>query len=177
MTTIQLANIHDSDVIKAVYMDAFPEKEAVQICILANKLLHEESKPEIFTLIAKAGDETVGAISLSPVKTSTEFEWQGYILAPLGVKTVFQKQGVASMLIDKGVAILTEHAVSMLFVYGDPEFYGKFGFDRKLARQYIPPFKLQFPFGWQALELNQRVEVKLPAKIACVASLMHPSFW
>ena len=44
--------------------------------------------------------------------------------------------------------------VNVVFVYGDPKYYGKFGFSAEVASAYSPPYELQYPFGWQAVALN-----------------------
>ena len=67
--------------------------------------------------------------------------------------------------------------VDILFVYGDPEYYSKFGFSVDAAKCYIPPYKLQYPFGWQAIALNESGTEKSSIKIACVTSLCDPAMW
>ncbi len=43
----------------------------------------------------------------------------------------------------------------MLFVYGNPDYYGKFGFSVDTAQCYIPPYWLEYSFGWQAIALSE----------------------
>ena len=104
-------------------------------------------------------------------------KWSGYILAPLGVKPEYQKHRVGSELIESGIKQLSENGVNVLFVYGDPKYYGKFGFNADTASGYTPPYKLQYPFGWQAITLNEAGFANSNAKISCVASLCDPELW
>jgi predicted N-acetyltransferase YhbS len=67
--------------------------------------------------------------------------------------------------------------VNILFVYGDPEYYRKFCFSADVADRYIPPYKLQYPCGWQAIVLNESNVEKSPNRIACVTSLCDPKLW
>ena len=67
--------------------------------------------------------------------------------------------------------------VDILFVYGDPKYYSKFGFSVGAAERYIPPYKLQYPSGWQGIALNEYSTGESSAKIACVASLCDPALW
>jgi putative acetyltransferase len=98
-------------------------------------------------------------------------------LAPLGVKPDCQKRGIGSKLIEYGTHQLSVMGVSVVFVYGDPKYYGRFGFSAGAAHPYIPPYKLQYPFGWQALVLNACDIEKTPVSITCVTSLNDPKLW
>jgi putative acetyltransferase len=49
-------------------------------------------------------------------------------LAPVGVSPPLQRQGVGSALIRDGLARLKDRAERLVFVLGDPAYYGRFGF-------------------------------------------------
>jgi putative acetyltransferase len=116
-------------------------------------------------------------VAFSPVAIDNSESIQGYILAPLGVKPDHQKCRVGSRLIDSGMQLLSKTGVDVFFVYGDPGYYSKFGFSVDAAECYIPPYKLQYPFGWQAIDLNEREAEKSSIKIACVTALCDPALW
>ncbi len=103
--------------------------------------------------------------------------FRGYILAPLGVKPDYQKRRIGSKLIEYGLQQLSEMGVNVVFVYGDPKYYGRFGFSTDAAQQYTTPYKLQYPFGWQAIVLKEYAIEKWPAAITCVAPLCDPKLW
>lgn len=49
-------------------------------------------------------------------------------LAPVGVVPSLQKKGIGSALIRDGFARLKDRAERLVFVLGDPAYYGRFGF-------------------------------------------------
>lgn len=119
----------------------------------------------------------VGHVAFSPVIIDSDEDSQGYILAPLGVKPDHQKRRIGSTLIESGKQRLSAMGVDILFVYGDPEYYSRFGFSVDAAECYIPPYRLEYPFGWQAMVFGGRSSRKSSVKIACVGSLCDPRLW
>ena len=174
---IRVATSLDRDDIHSVHWSAFAEGEREIVSKLAVNLLSEESTPQTISLVAETEGIVVGHVAFSPVAIDNNEGIQGYILAPLGVKPDHQKCRIGSKLIDSGVQQLSITGVDILFVYGDPEYYSKFGFSVDAAECYIPPYKLQYPFGWQAITLNESGTEKSPIKIACVTSLCDPALW
>jgi putative acetyltransferase len=158
-------------------MSAFAEDERDIVSKLAVNLLAEESTPQTISLVAETEGIVVGHVAFSPVSFDNNEHGQGYILAPLGVKPDYQKCHIGSKLIESGMQQLSRMGVDILFVYGDPEYYGRFGFSVDAAECYIPPYKLQYPFGWQGLALNECSTGKSSIKIACVTSLCDPALW
>ena len=69
------------------------------------------------------------------------------ILAPLAVHPEHQQKKVNSRLIEFGIEKLKEAGINIVFVYGDLEFYGKFGFDADTANDFPAPFDLEYPFS------------------------------
>ena len=174
---IRLATSLDRDDIYNVHWSAFAEGEREMVSKLAVSLLSEESTPQTISLVAETEGVIVGHVAFSPVAIDNNEGIQGYILAPLGVKPDYQKCRVGSKLIDGGMQQLSKTGVDILFVYGDPEYYGKFGFTVSAAECYVPPYELQYPFGWQAIGLNEFSTGKSPGKVACVTSLCDPTLW
>lgn len=177
MTRIREAMNLDRENIREVYLRAFSEAEKQIVSTLAVNLLSEETSPETIALVAEIDGAVVGHIAFSPVTVDNNEKWTGYILAPLGVKPEYQKRRLGSKLIESGIERLSENGVNVLFVYGDPEYYGKFGFEADAASRYSPPYELQYPFGWQAIALNEVGCAESTVKIACVASLRVPELW
>jgi putative acetyltransferase len=174
---IRLATSLDRDDIYKVHWSAFAEGEREIVSRLAVSLISEESNPQTISLVAETEGIIVGHVAFSPVAIDNDDGIRGYILAPLGVKPDHQKCHIGSGLIDSGMQQLSIAGVDILFVYGDPEYYSKFGFSADAAECYIPPYKLQYPFGWQAIVLNKFSTEKSPGKIACVTSLCDPALW
>ena len=177
MLTIRRATNLDRDDVSDVHLSAFPDGEREIVSELAINLLFEKTTPETISLVAEKEGAVVGHVAYSPVRIDNNENLQAYILAPLGVKPEYQKRGIGSRLIESGMQQLLEKGVNILFVYGDPEYYRKFGFSADVADRYTPPYKLLYPFGWQAKALNEFTAEKTSNKIACVTSLSDPELW
>lgn len=61
-------------------------------------------------------------------------------LAPVAVGRAWRRQGVAEALIRAGHDRLEAEGVVLSFVLGDPAFYGRFGYDAALARNFASPY-------------------------------------
>ena len=174
---IRKATILDQDDIRSVHLSAFAEDEREIVSNLAVSLLLEETTPQTISLVAEAEGAVVGHVAFSPVTAVNNEVFQGYILAPLGVKPDHQKRGIGAKLIDTGIRQLARTGVHVLFVYGDPGYYGRFGFTPDAAEPYAPPYRLQYPFGWQGMILNACGTGRSSSTIACVAPLCDPELW
>lgn len=176
---IRIAIPQDREAINAVYSHAFSEGEREIVAQLALSLLAEAITPPILSLVAESDSVIVGHGAFSPMTSKGDKTFQGYILAPLGIKPDYQKRGIGSEIIESGKRELIKKGVQLLFVYGDPRYYSRFGFSVELAKRYLPPYKLQYPFGWQACALNQNTKnkAKTHGQLACVTSLCDPKLW
>jgi putative acetyltransferase len=119
----------------------------------------------------------VGHVAFSPVTFDSDTECLGYILAPLAIRPSHQKRRIGSRLVESGMQQLSSMGVKIVFVYGDPKYYSRFGFSEDVARRYVPPYQLEYPFGWQGIVLNDYSTEESSVRIACVPSLRDPSLW
>jgi putative acetyltransferase len=173
---IREATIDDAEDIKHVHLRAFENAEAQMVSDFAVKLLNETHPVRIISLVAMENNEIVGHAAFSPVFLESTNEHLGYILAPLAVSPEFQKRKVGSTLVKYGLDTLSKMGSFIVFVYGDPKYYCRFGFKTDLARTFLPPYSLQHPEGWHALVLNSATLPK-GGKITCVDSLDDPNLW
>ena len=174
---IRIATSLDRDAIHGVHLSAFPDAERERVAKLAVDLLAEETTPRTLALVAEAEGAVVGHVVFSPVTIGTADNSQGYILAPLAVKPDHQNRRIGSRLIEDGMQRLIAMGVDILFVYGDPGYYSRFGFSADAAARYTPPYKLQYPFGWQGIALGECRSEASPVKLTCVPSLCDPALW
>ena len=156
---------------------AFPKGEGEVVAKLAVDLLSENTTPPTISLIAEVDDSVVGHVAFSPVVIEHNEDCQAYILAPLAVQPDYQRRRIGSALVEYGVQQLAAMGVNIVFVYGDPAYYGGFGFDADAAHDYTAPYPLQYPLGWQALVLNECAIEKAPVAIDCVSALRDPQLW
>jgi putative acetyltransferase len=177
MTHIRKATHCDREAIYQVYLNAFARSESEDVATLAVNLLNEASSPETIALIAESDGRVAGHVGFSPLTVDNSPDWKGYILAPLGVQPEFQNQQVGTKLVEYGKHLLTECGVDLLFVYGDPEYYGRFGFRTDQASKYVAPYQLEYVFGWQAVLLNGVDSIETQRRLSCVESLRNPNLW
>jgi putative acetyltransferase len=174
---IRTATRDDAEAVRRVHISAFPHGEGDIVSKLAVNLLSEETAPPVISLVADDYDIVVAHVAFSPVRIRETQEFIGYILAPLAVSPDHQKRGIGSCLIKSGIERLAVTGSDLLFVYGDPEFYGRFGFRVDLAQCYIPPYELQYSFGWQGMALRHFEARSSAVGISCVSSLSIPALW
>jgi putative acetyltransferase len=177
LMNIRIATTQDGDGIRWLYWSAFPEAENEMVATLAVELLSESSALPIISLVAEMGDAVVGHVAFSPVEIDNQANILAYILAPLAVRPDCQKQRIGSALVEYGMQRLSALGVDIIFVYGAPEYYGRFGFNAEAALGYKAPYPLQYPFGWQAVAIREGVIENGPHAMQCVKALCKPLLW
>lgn len=173
---IRQATIDDAEIIKNVHLQAFENSEAQMVSDFAVNLLNENHPVKIISLVAVENNEIAGHTAFSPVFFENTNEHFGYILAPLAVSPKFQKNKIGSSLVKYGLDAISNMGAFIVFVYGDPQYYSRFGFDTDQAKNFIPPYALAFPDGWHALKLNS-ADFHEGGTITCVDSLNDPNLW
>lgn len=174
---IRSAHSDDQDAMGDVYRSAFPEGENELVSKLAVDLLSAESSPQTLALVAEDHGVVVGHVAFSPVEIENHQKVSAYILAPLAVRADCQKRCVGKSLVEFGLQRLSDLGVKVVFVYGDPNYYGRFGFSAEHASYYKAPYPLEYAFGWQAVQLGDYDLATQPVAIRCVPALMNPTLW
>ena len=177
MMTIRLAQNADLDSILKVVETAFSDEENKVIKNLVLELSTETASPSIKSLVAEVDNQVIGYVSYSPISLKSDSSISGYILAPLAVSPEHQKQGIGSNLIKSGIDILTKDGADLLLVYGDPDYYGRFGFKEEIGRIFVPPYPLDYPFGWTGMMLSGTAIPEQTIQFECVAALSNPDLW
>jgi putative acetyltransferase len=101
----------------------------------------------VISLIAADGTRILGHILFSklnaPIRTLA--------LAPVAVHPDFQRQGIGSALIRKGLERAYRDSWEAVFVLGDPGYYSRFGFSADAAEGYVAPYSgahfMMLPLG------------------------------
>ena len=174
---IRSADAADQKAIYELNHSAFDESERELVATLASDLLADDSTPETLNLVAEEAGRILGHVSFSPLYSRSSSKASGYLLAPLAVLPSKQKTGIGSSLVREGLKQLGQWGVDLVIVYGDPAYYGRFGFDESAAKDYAPPFPLKYPFGWLALRLCERQREIEPFEVVCVPALNKPELW
>jgi putative acetyltransferase len=164
----------DRDAIERVYRSAFPPDEWEPAAELAVALLDEVTTPATVNLVAEDDERVVGHVAFSPVFDAGDQAHLGTLLAPLAVDAGCQRRGVGTALVRHGIDQLTAAGTNVVLVYGDPAYYGRFGFTPEAGADYLPPYPLEFPFGWQALTQTRPDQ---PVRFDVVKPLDQKSLW
>ena len=167
----------DVSAIGMVIEKAFCDEENKLIMNLVVELSEETISPSIKSLVAEVDNQVIGYVSFSPIFLKSDSSISGYILAPLAVVPKHQKKGIGSNLIKSGIDMLTENGVGAILVYGDPDYYRRFGFKAEIGLSFVPPYSLQYPFGWKCMMLNETSIPEQPLQFDCVAALSKPELW
>ena len=139
----------DIDAIHSVTVEAFKNvaisNQTEQFIITA---LRRDNALSI-SLVASIENEIAGHIAFSPIAISDgSVDW--YTLGPVSVRPTFQKQGIGSALIKKGLSELKEMNAQGCVLVGNPNYYRRFGFknDSRLLFEGVPAeVFLILPFG------------------------------
>jgi putative acetyltransferase len=174
---IRLAQETDLDSILKVIETAFSDEENKLIMNLVVELSEETTSPSIKSLVAEVDNQIIGYVSFSSIFLKSDSSISGYILAPLAVAPKHQKKWIGSNLIKSGIDMLTENGVGVVLVYGDPDYYGRFGFKAEIGLSFVPPYSLQYPFGWTGMMLNETSIPEQPIQFECVSALSKPDLW
>lgn len=113
----------DARAIRAVHDGAFESPlEAILVDLLRvrHKLLG--------SMVVEDEGRVVGHIAFSQMVCPAVDEARLACLAPLGVDPAYQRRGVGSLLIQRGMAEMRELGFHAVFVLGEPTYYLKFGF-------------------------------------------------
>jgi putative acetyltransferase len=102
-------------------------------------------------LVAEVHGELVGHILFSDLPIVAEGTTvPALALAPMAVVPGFQKRGIGSALVRRGLEMCREQGHRIIVVLGHPDFYPRFGFSSELARRLESPYSGS---AFMALEL------------------------
>lgn len=118
---------------------------------LVERLRLEEAV--LLSLVAELDREIIGHILFSRMTVETA---QGPIatvsLAPMAVLPGYQRRGVGTRLVRRGLDELRDRSERIVLVLGHEHYYPRFGFSAEKALQLTSPFP---PEAFMALELSE----------------------
>jgi putative acetyltransferase len=119
---------HEREAVRAVHVAAFGDRGGV-VADLVDDLRAAVTGGEGLSLVACDGDEVVGHAMFTPSLLDAPARLVPVqVLSPVGVLPAWQGRGVGSALIHKGLELVTERAVPVVFLEGAPQYYSRFGF-------------------------------------------------
>ncbi len=147
---------------------------------LVRDLLEDPSAKPLFSLIAFQQDRAVGHILFTTVRLSeTEERVSAVILAPLAVLPDVQKQGVGGKLIERGLELLSQSGVDLVFVLGHPAYYPRYGFSPAGRLGFEAPYPIpdEHADAWMVQALRPGVIGSVRGKVLCADVLDQPEHW
>ena len=147
-TDIRESTPDDVTGIEQLYPEAFPDEDLLPV---VRELLGEGST--ILSLVGTAEGAIVGHVIFTTCTVSGSPE-NVSLLGPLGVIPDRQKQGIGSALVRKGLEHLKQEGTNIVFVLGDPAYYGRFGFATEDGVQPPYPLPEEWYGAWQSLNLS-----------------------
>jgi putative acetyltransferase len=171
-----LSRAHDvRDLFKDVFTDSEGQQEGELIGNLAFELQKTTDPGEIFGFIANEGERIVGCVFFTRMIFETPIN--AFILSPVAISTQYQREGVGQKLIQYGIDHLKNENVELIFTYGDPTYYSRFGFKPITEEVVKAPFKLTYPEGWLAQSLiGDKIE-PIKGDSMCVSALRNQRYW
>ena len=116
-------------------------------------LLREANKA-IISLVATLDNRVVGHVLFSPITIeSNPKNMRSLGLAPLAVLPEYQRRGIGSSLVTKGLEECRKKGCDIVVVLGDVRYYTRFGFKR--ARLYGLSNEYNVDENFMALELKE----------------------
>ena len=176
--SLRQASEQDLQEVLQLHRTAFPAGEVEQIIKVVHELWSDTTDAThsaLHWVITTLEQTMVGHLSLSSI-TNQDSQTVGWILAPLAIAPAHQGQGLGSELVDHAIRHALSSHQPRILVYGDPAFYGRFGFDRQIAINVKPPFPLTQPMGWQGISAKGK-ELQHPVEMRCHPALMHAQLW
>lgn len=133
--------------LEVLYPAAFPDED-----LLA--LVHDLAvEPNMLSLVLDQSGEIIGHVAFTPCTIQGDRQPLA-LLGPLAIHPDWQKQGWGGALVREGLARLRKQGVTGVLVLGDPNYYGRFGFQAEA--QITPPHPLpkEWASAWQSLALG-----------------------
>jgi predicted N-acetyltransferase YhbS len=109
--------------------------------------------PEL-SLVAEIEDNIVGHILFSKIKIVGDSNYDSLALAPVAVLPEYQKKGIGSKLVAKGLEKAKELGFNSIIVLGHKDYYLKFGFQRASEWGIQCPFRVPDE-AFMAIELME----------------------
>jgi putative acetyltransferase len=127
---VRAESTSDRPAVRAVHLAAFGADHRPVVGDLVDDLRDAVSRGEGLSLVAEEGGQIVGHVLFSPsLLDAPKRLVPVQVLSPIGVVPECQKQGVGTALVRRGLELLIERDVPLVFLEGAPAYYARFGFE------------------------------------------------
>jgi len=167
---IRASGTRDRATIEALYPAAFPDEDLLP---LVRDLLRD---PAIaISLVAEDSSGVIGNIIFTR-SSVTGNEGGAALLAPLAVAPTCQGQGIGTALVREGLRRLETEGIGLVFVLGDPAYYGRFGFRHEAFVSAPYPLPAEWADAWQSRCLGDAV-ARASGKLLLPDVWLDPALW
>jgi putative acetyltransferase len=120
-------------------------------------------------LVAIAGDTIVGHIMFCRLQVvCSEGTTDALGLAPLAVHPDIQRRGIGTALVQAGLERARAAGESLVFVLGDPAYYGRFGFSAVAAEHF------ECVYACQAFQVLSLAEASAESAFQMRGTVVYP---
>ena len=131
--------VSDWPAVRAVHLAAFRD-HGQAVASLVEDLRDAVARGEGLSLVAEERGEIVGHVMFSrSLLDAPKRLVPVQVLSPIGVVPRWQNKGVGTMLIGRGLEVLAERDVPLVFLEGSPAYYSRFGFRPALEQEFRKP--------------------------------------
>jgi len=136
MVEVRAARPADAAAIRRVHCKAFPTPAEADLVDALDR-----DGDHVVSLVAVDGATIVGHILFSKMAVQADDRaLAGLGLGPVAVTPERQGEGIGSALIEAGLQAAGSVGAQIVFVLGERDYYGRFGFDARTARPFASPY-------------------------------------
>jgi putative acetyltransferase len=136
MVDVRPATPGDADGVRQVHLSAF--ESSLEADLVERLGLDGDAA---ISLVAADGEAMIGHILFSRMTAEADGRSVDALgLAPVAVLPVRQRQGIGTDLIEAGLDAARLLGTQIVFVVGEPDYYGRFGFAAETAAPFASPY-------------------------------------
>ena len=175
---IRHADPNELDAICTLHRAAFGFAEGDAIATLVAQLVQDPTAAPSTSLVADFDSIIVGHVLFSAVHIPSHAV-SAQILAPLGIIPTHQRQGIGSQLVRAGLAQMRETGCKLVFVYGNPAYYRRFGFISATPLGLHAPYPIpaQHADAWMVQAFDDGIIGRVQGTIQCANALNNRQYW
>ena len=160
----------DFGAIESLYPEAFPDENLLP---LVRDLLADAA---VTTSLVGVVDSQIVGHAIFTMCSVGGSNVNAALLGPLAVKPAWQRRGFGSAIVRAGLRRLKEMDVNLVYVLGDPAYYGRLGF--RPESQVEPPFRLppEWDGAWQSQSVGDTT-TPFPGKLSVPRQWLQPALW
>jgi putative acetyltransferase len=132
--TIRLEESTHWQAIYAIYAAAFGQSAE------ADLVRSMQNEGDLLLSLIAYDDQPAGHIAYSHLRLIEVPFIKACVLAPLAVVPSFRQRGIGAELVRHSLEWLRNQGYDLVVVLGEPHYYGRFGFEPKLAERLKTPY-------------------------------------